>query len=41
VQVIRVIILLDVLIMIMRYCGFEDMLFLLYLHQQVLLTRFS
>jgi hypothetical protein len=41
VQVIRVIILLAVLIMIMRYCGFDDMFILLYLHRHVLLTGFS
>jgi hypothetical protein len=40
-QVIRVIILLVVLIMIMKYCGYDDMLFFLYLHRQVLLTGFS
>jgi hypothetical protein len=37
-QVIQVVILLVVLIMIMRHCGFDVMLFLLYLHRQVLLT---
>jgi hypothetical protein len=29
------------LIVIMRHCGFDVMFFLLYLHGQVLLTRFS
>jgi hypothetical protein len=39
-QVIQVIIRLVVLIMIMRYCGFDDMLFL-FIYIKVLLTGFS
>jgi hypothetical protein len=40
-QVIQIFIRLVVLIMIMRYCGSDDMLFFLYLHRRVLLTGFS
>jgi hypothetical protein len=40
-QVMQFFVQLVVLIMIMRYCGSDDMLFFLCLHRQVLFTGFS